>query len=138
MLPEIPDETLYEEPIFHIDARDNDPAPEEDRQAAFVKAARRSGIKIAAVPNDGKRGQKARNLAAKLGAWWGFGDTVAFASGAKVAVLEFKNGRRMPEQHQIDCLNALARMGIPVGVFRRADSAIAFLHENGFPVGRAA
>lgn len=126
--------SLNEAPLFHIDERDDDPAPEADRQAAFVKDARRCGIRIAAVPNDGKRGLKALNLARKLGAWWGFGDTVAFAPGPLVAVLEWKNGKRPPDQHQIDCLNVLHRMGVPVGVFRRADSAMAFLGAHGFPV----
>jgi hypothetical protein len=126
---------LAEEPLFHIDERDRDPASEDDRQAEFVKRARAAGLRVAAVPNERQWGMKAWNRAKRLGAWWGFGDTIVFARERRVAVLEWKNGTRMPEQHQVDCLNALHRMGFPVGVFRRADSALAWLRAQGFPAG---
>lgn len=126
---------LYEEPLFHIDERDNDPASEDDRQGEFARIIRATpGVRIAAFLNDHNWGQKALNRARKLGAWWGFPDSGVLAEPRLIAFCEFKNGKRMPEQHQVDCLNALHRMGFPVGVFRRADSALAFLAEQGFPV----
>lgn len=132
------DEPLTEEPLFHIDERDRDPASEDDRQGAFAALVRKTpGLWIASVPNERGWGMRAWNRAKKLGAWWGFPDTIVTAEPRLAAMLEFKNGTRMPEQHQIRCLNALHRMGFPVGVFRRADSAMEFLRRHGFPVGVA-
>jgi hypothetical protein len=128
-------EPLTEAPLFWIEPRDRDLASEDDRQGEFARIIRGTpGVHIAAVLNDGKRGQKALNRANKLGAWWGFGDTIVFAEPRLVAVIEFKNGTAMPKQHQVDCLNALHRMGFPVAVCRTAAGAIAFLRDNGFPV----
>lgn len=126
---------LREAPLFHIDPRDKDPKSEDDRQAEFKKLVRSSpGMRIAAVLNDHNWGQKGLNRANKIGAWWGFPDTIVTAAPRMVAFPEFKNGTEMPKQHQIDCLNALHRMGFPVGVFRTAESAGAFLRQHGFPI----
>lgn len=129
------DDPIYEEALFFIEPKDRDPASEDDRQAAFVKLVRRSsGVRMAAVLNDHNWGMKGLNRARKLGAWWGFPDTIVTAAPGLTAMLEFKNGVKMPEPHQIDCLNALHRMGFPVGVFRTARCAFDFLREHGFPI----
>jgi hypothetical protein len=129
------DEPLTEAPLFWIEPRDKDPASEDDRQGAFASAIRsRPGVHIAAVLNDGKRGQKALNRANKLGAWWGFPDCIVVASG-RVAFVEFKNGTAMPKQHQVDALNTLHRLGFPVAVARSAGWAIEFLRGAGFELG---
>lgn len=122
-------------PMFHIDEKDSDPASEDDRQGAFARIIRATpGVQIAAILNDHNWGQKGLNRARKLGAWWGFPDSGVFAEPRMVAFCEFKNGKKMPERHQVECLNTLHGMGFPVGVFRRPESAIAFLAKHGFPV----
>jgi hypothetical protein len=127
---------LAEAPLFVIEPKDRDPRSEDDRQGEFARIIRSTpGVSIAAVLNDHDWGQRALNRANKLGAWWGFGDAIVWAKPRLVAVCEFKNGTAMPKQHQVDCLNVLHRMGFPVGVFRTAGGAIAFLAEHNFPVG---
>lgn len=125
---------LDPEPVFHIDAPDADEATELERQAIFVAKARRCGFSVVAVPNGGKRGQGALNQARREGAAWGFPDLIVM-HGQRIAFLEFKNARAKPKLHQVEWLNRLAGMGYPCGVFRRADSALAFLMQHGFPVG---
>ena len=124
---------LSEAPLFFIEPRDNDPAPEEDRQGEAVATIRRTfpHARVVAILNGERRGQWALNLARKLGAWWGFPDLIVLAP-RKIAMIEMKNGKDMPKQHQIDCMNWLHRSGFAVGVFRTADSAIAFLRREGF------
>lgn len=126
------DEPLTEEPLFWIEPRDSDPRSEDDRQGEFAKAIRsRPGVRIAAILNDHDWGQKMLNRANKLGAKWGFPDTIIYAAG-RIAFIEFKNGRRMPEQHQVDCLNDLHRLGFPVAVCRTAEGALRWLEGEGF------
>lgn len=130
-------ETALAEPLdaaIHIDAKDKDPVPELQRQAELVATIKRTftRAKVAAVPNGGMRGQKALNQARREGAWWGFVDLIVIGPAPLVAFLEMKNGSEMPRQNQVDALNALHRMGHRVGVFRRADSAIAWLRRQGF------
>jgi hypothetical protein len=134
--PHLPDhEPLTEAPLFWIEPRDRDLASEDERQGAFANAIRsRPGVHIAAILNDHDWGQKALNRANKLGAWWGFGDTIVFAE-KMAAVIEFKNGTAMPKPHQVRCLNTLHRLGFPVAVCRTAAGALQWLSEQGFPVG---
>ena len=127
---------LHQWPLFHIDDRDRDPASEHARQAEFVKRCRARGWCVTAIPNARAWGMKAWNRAVAEGAEWGASDLIVTADGGRIAFLEFKNGREMPAQHQVDWLNRQHRLGFPVGVFRRADSAIAWLIEQGFPVRR--
>jgi hypothetical protein len=129
------EQPLHEAPLFPIEPRDKDPRSEDDRQGEFARIIRgTAGVSIAAVLNDHDWGQRALNRANKLGAWWGFGDTIVFAGPRMAAVVEFKNGTAMPKQHQVDALNVLHRMGFPVAVARTAEWAIAWLAEQGFPV----
>jgi hypothetical protein len=120
---------LDEAPLFYIEPRDSDLSLEIDRQAAFVSAARKAGFKVAAITNGEMRGIKALNRANREGAWWGFPDLAVFGPGRFVAFPEFKNGKAMPKQHQIEALNALHRLGFPVGVFRTPGRAMAWLLE---------
>lgn len=124
---------LTEAPLFHIDDRDRDPAGEHARQCAVVKRCRAMGWSVIAIPNARAWGMKAWNKAKAEGVLWGAPDLIVSAPGALAAWIEMKNGREMPEQHQVDCLNSLHRMGFPVGVFRRADSVIAWLLQHNFP-----
>lgn len=126
---------LNEPPLFHIDARDRDPASEHKRQSELVGKLRARGLSVTAIPNARFWGMKAWNRAKAEGAEWGAADLIVNAPGGLTAYIEMKNGRADPDQHQIDWLNSRHKMGFAVGVFRRADSAIAFLAERGFPVG---
>jgi hypothetical protein len=94
-------------------------------------------VSIVAVPNGGKRGQKALNQARREGAAWGFPDVMALAPG-KVAFLEFKAEKGKLSENQGEWQERLDRMGFPVGVFRDPDAALAFLRANGFPFMGAA
>lgn len=122
------------DPAIHIDAKDRDPESELERQAALVATIKRTfpGVKPVAVPNGGKRGIKALNQARREGVWWGFVDLLIIGPAPLMAFIEMKDGTKMPKQHQIDAINAIHRCGYPVGVFRRADSAIEWLRKVGF------
>ena len=124
---------LAEELLCHIDPRDKDASPEDDRQGAFVSRVKKQAphLTVVAILNGERRGQWALNLARKLGAAWGFPDVMVLGAG-RVCFLEFKNGTDSPPQHQIDRLNWLWRNSFPVGVFRRPDTAWQFLCERGF------
>jgi hypothetical protein len=121
-------------PRFHVDQRDRDPASEHQRQAELVKRCRARGWFATTIPNARAWGAKAWNAAKAEGAEWGASDLIVTAPGGHIAFIEMKNGTAKPEQHQIDWLNRQHRLGFPVGVFRRSDSAIAWLVEQGFPV----
>jgi hypothetical protein len=125
---------LAEQPLFHIDERDREPASEFARQCELVKRLRGAGLHVMAIPNARAWGMKAWNRAKAEGVEWGAADLVVNGPGRLTAFIEMKNGREMPEQHQIDWLNARHRLGLPVGVFRRANSAVAWLREQGFPI----
>lgn len=90
-------------------------------------------VKIVAVPNAAKRGQKAMNQARREGAAWGFPDMMAIAPG-KVAFLEFKRekGGKVSD-NQSDWMALLASYGFPCGVFNDPDQALEFLRWHGFP-----
>lgn len=89
-------------------------------------------VHIVAVPNGGKRGQKALNQAMREGMALGFPDVIALAPG-KVAFLEFKSAKGRVSDNQTDWLDRLHGMGFPCGIFRDADKAIDFLREHDFP-----
>lgn len=124
---------LSEAPLFFIEQKDRDPASELERQVSFRQQCRihLPHVMLAAIPNAGKRGQKALNQARSEGALWGMVDMLAMAP-RKIAFLEWKAGRTDPAPHQIEIMNRLTRMGFATGVFRTADSAIAFLRREGF------
>lgn len=122
---------LDEPPLFSIEPRDRDPRSEHDRQCELVRRLRGLGLKVTATPNARAWGMKAWNRAKAEGVEWGAADLTISATGGLTAYLEMKNGREMPEQHQVDWLNIRHRMGFAVGVFRTAEGAIAFLRERG-------
>lgn len=90
-------------------------------------------VKVVAIPNAAKRGQKAMNRARREGAAWGFPDMMAIAPG-RVAFLEFKreHGGKVSDG-QGDWLALLASYGFACGVFNDADAALDFLRFHGFP-----
>lgn len=119
---------------WHEDPRDKDPRPEDARQSAFLREARKlcPAVDIVAVPNAGRRGQKALNQRLREGLRPGALDLFATWPGG-VAFLEFKNGTDVPDANQRDRLRLYLRQGHHCGVFRQEDSAIAFLRRCGAP-----
>ena len=89
-------------------------------------------VRIVAIPNAGKRGQKALNQVRREGAAWGFPDVMALAPG-KIAFLEFKSAKGRIAENQAEWLERLDVMGFPCGVFRDPDAALSFLESHGFP-----
>jgi hypothetical protein len=139
---DIPEAPLHEQPEFFIEPTDKDPASEIQRVAMFRQLMRMASPQtmIVGIPNAGKRGQWALNQARKEGLYAGFPDLQCMAPSRigkppLIAFLEWKDARSKPASHQVDCLNRLHRMGFPCGVFRQAETAVAFLRRNGFPVG---
>lgn len=125
---------------WHCDPRDKDPRPEEKRQIAFLRDAKKlcPAVTIFAVPNGGKRTQWAAMKAKREGMKSGALDLVLTWPGG-VAFMEFKNGTEMPFPNQRDQLNTLYRQGHPCGVFRQEQSAIDWLRAQGAPfIGRVA
>ena len=124
---------LAEAPLFHIDGKDSNPASELERQVQFRAEMRllMPRVMLAAIPNAGKRGLAAQRQVKREGILAGLPDMIALAP-RKIAFIEFKSGRTMPSQAQIDCMNRLTRMGFACGVFRTSESAIAFLRREGF------
>ena len=126
---------LTEAPLFHVEPQDKRTETEAERVAIFRNRmrARAPKVLIAAVPNS-QTTQWQKNRAKKEGAVWGFPDLICLAPCGFVAFIEFKSARGQPAQHQVACLNRLSRMGFPVAVFRKPESAIRWLRSLGFPV----
>lgn len=125
---------LHAKPRFFVEPRDNDPATEVQRVKRFRSLFRKHfpGARIVAVPNGGQRSQRAINQALSEGAAWGFPDMLAIGSSLFMPILEWKSGVGTLKQHQIDWLNWLHDRGHVVGVFRKPETAIAWLFERGF------
>ena len=89
-------------------------------------------VRVVAIPNAGKRGQRAMNQARREGAAWGFPDVMCLAEG-RVAFIEFKAAAGKISDNQADWLDWLTAHGFPATVARDPDDALAFLRRNGFP-----
>lgn len=129
-----PAEHEADEP-WHIDPKDADPRDELKRQSAFLRDAKMicPGVDIFAVPNAAKRSQWAVNKAKREGLTAGVLNLVATWRDGGCAFLEFKDGKKMPDENQRDRLNMLMRQGHHCGVFRQERSALEFLRRCGAP-----
>ena len=107
---------------------------ELDIQGLFRSRARMQcpGVRIVAIPNAGKRGQRAMNQARREGAAWGFPDVMCLCAG-KAAFIEFKSAKGKLSDNQADWLGWLTGAGFPATVARDPDEALRFLRRNGFP-----
>lgn len=94
--------------------------------------ARAPQIKVVAIPNAGKRGQKAMNQAMREGMAIGFPDVMCLAPG-KIAFIEFKDPCGELTNRQESWMDGLNAMGFPATVSRDPDHALRFLQEHGFP-----
>lgn len=89
-------------------------------------------VRIVAIPNAAKRGQKALNQAMREGMALGFPDLMALAPG-KIAFLEMKAPGGKPAANQLEWIDRLRAMGFPAGVFSDPDHALDFLRRHAFP-----
>lgn len=124
---------LEPEPAFYIQPTDRENRTELERVISFRKAIRERmpQARVVAVPNGGKRGQKAVNIARAEGAVWGWPDLLVLAPG-RVAFLEFKNGKRAPASHQVEQMNWLVAAGFDVACVRSAEGALQCLEKWGW------
>jgi hypothetical protein len=88
---------------------------------------------VVAIPNAGKRGQKAMNQARREGAAWGFPDVACLAPGGRAAFIEFKRSDGKLSDSQAEWIERLRGMGFPATVARDPDDALAWLRAQGFP-----
>lgn len=125
------------DPRIFVEPKDRDPASEDDRQGAFVATMRRVAKKcdVAANTNAGKRSRWAAAKVKREGLVTGRNDLDVKWAGA-IALIEFKNGRKMPEPAQVDYLNRMVEMGFPVAVIRTPECGMRWLAGLGAPVPR--
>lgn len=126
--------------LFHVDPPSvADPGDEISIQTRFRSRCKMlaPGVRVAAIPNAGKRTAWSAMQAKREGMSAGFPDIICFWDGGH-ALLEFKARNGSLDTNQIDWLNFLHRCGHPCGVFRSAASAIEFLRALGAPVMAAA
>jgi hypothetical protein len=90
-------------------------------------------VKLVAVPNGTHiKSHAGRAKAKREGLSAGFPDMIALAPGM-TAYLEFKARKGQLSEHQKTWLQRLTDFNFPVGVFRHPDTALRFLHAQGFP-----
>jgi hypothetical protein len=114
---------------FHIDPRNAKGAKTEaEVQSGFRSQMRLAAprVLLVAVPNAGRRTAWEARQRTNEGMVAGFPDMLAFFDG-RAAALEFKSGTGSIKERQIETLNRLVSLDIPVGVFRAADTAVTWL-----------
>lgn len=123
--------------LFHVDP----PAVADSGDELSIQVRLRSRCKmiaptmrLVATPNAGKRTAWAALKAQKEGLSRGYPDLNAIWPGPGFAVLEIKDRRGSVDPDQVEWLNFLHRCGIPCGVFRSVDTAVAFLRQAGAPI----
>lgn len=92
------------------------------------------GVRVVAIPNAAKRGQKALNSLRREGAAFGFPDIMCLWPRGGVAFIEFKrsDGGRL-SSNQADWQARLHAMGFAASVQNDPDQALAFLRDCGAP-----
>jgi hypothetical protein len=133
---DLPDVPLYQEAAFYIEPRDRAPESELQRVALFRRELRKAlpSAWVAAVPNAAKRGQAAARRAKAEGMATGFPDMLVF-HGSRIAFLEWKNGKDMPSDAQIERMNRLHEAGHVVACVRTWRGAFGFLQSHaGWPL----
>lgn len=115
--------------VFHTDPRNAQGEANETAVQARFRAKMRMAaprVMLVAIPNAGKRTAWEARQRANEGMIPGFPDMLAFFDG-RVAALEFKSGTGAIKDKQVETLNRLVSLDIPVGVFRSAETALKWL-----------
>lgn len=109
-------------------------------QTLFRSRARMQcpAVRVVAIPNAAKRGQKAMNQARREGAAWGAPDVICIWPGGGVAWIEFKRADGKLRPNQAEFQDMLASYGHKATVARSPEDALAFLREAGAPFEVAA
>jgi len=95
-------------------------------------------VKIVAIPNAAKRGQRAMNQARREGACWGAPDMVAIWPRGGIAWIEFKTPDGVVRPNQREFHEVLADYGHKIAVCRSPEGALQFLRDCGAPFEEAA
>jgi hypothetical protein len=125
------------DPAIYVEPKDRGTASEDARQAEFVTLMRRTAraCRVFAVPNGTHIASHAgRAKRQREGLLSGEPDTGISWADAPTARIEFKNGRKMPDENQIEALNWYHQRGHPVAVCRTAEGAMWWLRSIGAPV----
>lgn len=126
------------DPRVFVEPKDRGTASENARQWEWVSHMHQNArrVLVFAVPNGTNIASMAGRARVKReGLYTGFPDTGAAWTGC-TAYLEWKDGKGVPSDAQVECLNRLAAMEHPCGVFRTVEAAVNWLHGLGAPVGR--
>lgn len=103
-----------------------------------VRIASDGQVRVVGIPNAGKRGMKALNLARREGAAWGFPDDLILWSPARTALIEWKRPGGKPDDRQKDWHETLRHMGFPVLVATDPEQAMEWLRGLGAPIAARA
>ncbi len=124
------------DPRVFVEPKDRGTASEDSRQATFVATMRRvaKSCEVAANTNAAKRSQWAAAKVKREGLLTGRNDLDVKWAGRGLALIEFKDGRSMPEPAQVECLNRAVAMGFPAAVIRTAVGGMTWLRSIGAPV----
>lgn len=95
-------------------------------------------VRVVAIVNAAKRGQKAMNQARREGAAWGAPDVICIWPNRGLAWIEFKKPGAPVRENQIEFHEMLDRCGHPVAVCRSPEGALQFLRDCGAPFEVAA
>lgn len=124
------------DPRVFVEPKDARAASEDDRQGAFVACMRRlaKSCEVAANTNAAKRSQWAAAKVKREGLLTGRNDLDVKWAPRGLALIEFKDGKSMPEPAQIECLNRAINMGFPAAVIRTPQGGFDWLRSLGAPV----
>lgn len=90
-------------------------------------------VKVIAIPNAAKRGQKAMNQARREGAQWGAPDVICIWPRGGIAWIEFKRADGVVRPNQQEFHEMLIEYGQEIMVARSPDEALMFLEVLGAP-----
>lgn len=135
---DIPEAPLREklDPAIHVEPKDRDLADEDARQAALVSFLRRHArqVRVVGIPNAEKRTRWQAAKRKREGMMAGEPDLAISWADAPTARIEFKNGRAMPDDNQVEALNWYHCRDHPVAVCRTAIGAVTWLRSIGAPI----
>jgi len=118
--------------VFHLDLRDPQGTKDElSVQVTYRFKMRQQAPKamLAAIPNAGQSTAWEARERAREGMVKGFPDMLVLFDG-RTLCLEFKSGTGRLSDTQHETLNRLHKLGFDVGVFRSAESALAWTRER--------